>query len=174
MAIEAVTLYKLIVLYMLDRVDFPLSNATVIGYINESGLTDYPTILSVIDVLQNDGLIDVESNRSNTSYRLTDQGTEMLEYFGNKISDEIKKDINEYLKRNKYELKQAANTIAEYYLTNNGDFAVHCCVKEHNASLIDLTVSVPDEEVAEFMCQRWKQENPSIYEFVMKRLMGDS
>lgn len=174
MAVESQTLYKLIVLYMLDRVDFPLSNATVIGYINESGLTDYPTILTVIDVLQADGLIDVESNRSNTSYALTDQGLEMLEYFGNKISDDIKAEINEYLKRNKYELKQAANILSESYLTNNGEFAVHCCVKERNATLVDLTVTVPDEEVADQMCMRWKQESSDIYEFIIKKLMGDS
>lgn len=171
MALEAATLYKLIILYMLDRVDFPLTNATVVGFVNESGLTDYPTILTVISILQDDGLIDVERSRSNTSYTLTKQGLEMLEYFGNKISDEIKQEINDYLRRNKYELKQTANIISEYYRTTNGDYAVHCCVKENNADLIDLTISVPDEEVADSMCGNWKSESQKIYEFVMKKLM---
>ena len=52
MAIESITLYKLIVLYMLDRVDFPLSNATITGFILESGYTDFATIQQVIGIIQ--------------------------------------------------------------------------------------------------------------------------
>ena len=94
MALESITLYKLIVLYMLDRVDFPLSNATISEFILETGYTDYANIQQVIGILQDDDLINVESSRSNTSYTLTAQGKEMLDYFGNKISEEIKKEIN--------------------------------------------------------------------------------
>ncbi len=171
MALETTTLYKLIILYMLDRVDFPLSYSTIAGFIIEKGYTDNPTILQVLGVIQDDGLINVESSRSNTSYTLTDQGHQMLEYFGGKISDDIKKDVNDYLTKNKYELKQSANVISEYYRTTAGDYAVHCCVKENGYSLIDLTVSVPDEEVADEMCGKWKDESQGIYEFIIKKLM---
>lgn len=171
MAVEITTLYKLIILYMLDRVDFPLSNSTISGFILETGYTDYLTVQEVIGVLQDDGLIDVESSRSNTSYTLAQQGREMLEYFGNKISEEIKKEVNEYLTKNKYELKQVANVISEYYRTTSGEYAVHCCVKENGSSLIELTVGVPDEEVADVMCSKWKDESQSIYEYIIKKLM---
>ena len=43
MALEAITLYKLITLYMLNKVDFPLTNATVMGFFVDSGYTDYTT-----------------------------------------------------------------------------------------------------------------------------------
>lgn len=171
MALEAVTLYKLMTLYMLDKVDFPLPNATVMGFFVNGGYTDYPTVLTVIDVLQEDELINVESNRSNTSYKIADAGREMLSYFGNKISDEIKNEIDTYLKANRYELKQAANIISEFYRTTNGDYAVHCCVKENNSNLLDLTVTVPDEEIADSMCGKWKQASQDIYEFIFKKLL---
>lgn len=171
MAIESITLYKLITLYMLDRVDFPLSNATITGFILETGYTDFATIQQVLGVIQDDGLIDVESSRSYTSYTITEQGKEMLGYFSNKISDEIKKEVNDYLKKNKYELKQAANIISEYYRTTQGDYAVHCCIKENGSSLIDLTLSIPDEETADYMCGRWKDASQSIYEFIVGQLM---
>ena len=171
MAIESITLYKLITLYMLDRVDFPLSNATITGFILETGYTDFATIQQVLGIIQDDGLIDVESSRSYTSYTITEQGKEMLGYFSNKISDEIKKEVNDYLKKNKYELKQAANIISEYYRTTQGDYAVHCCIKENGSSLIDLTMSIPDEETADYMCSRWKDASQSIYEFIVGQLM---
>ena len=171
MAIESITLYKLITLYMLDRVDFPLSNATITGFILETGYTDFATIQQVLGIIQDDGLIDVESSRSYTSYTITEQGKEMLGYFSNKISDEIKKEVNDYLKKNKYELKQAANIISEYYRTTQGDYAVHCCIKENGSSLIDLTMSIPDEDTADYMCSRWKDASQSIYEFIVGQLM---
>ena len=171
MALEANTLYKLITLYMLDKVDFPLTNATVMGFFVDSGYTDYTTVLTVIGILQEDKLIEVENNRSNTSYKITDQGSEMLEYFGNKISDEIKKEVSNYLKANRYELKQTANVISEFYRTTNSDYAVHCCIKENNYSLIDLTVTVPDEEIANDMCDKWKSASQDIYEYIMRKLM---
>ncbi len=171
MALEAITLYKLITLYMLDKVDFPLTNATVMGFFIDAGYTDYPTVLTVISILQDDGLIEAENNRSNTSYKITVQGKEMLDYFGNKISDGIKEEVSGYLKANRYELKQTANVISEYYRTTNSDYAVHCCIKENNYSLIDLTVTVPDEELANSMCDRWKAASQDIYEYTMHKLM---
>ena len=171
MAVESITLYKLIILYMLDRVSFPLSNNAITGFILETGYTDFATIQQVLGIIQDDGLINVESSRSNTSYTLSDSGREMLEYFGNKVSDEIKKEVNDYLNRNKYELKQAANVISEYYRTTTGDYAVHCCIKENSSSIIDLTLSVPDEDVADIMCTNWKDKSQEIYEFVMKHMI---
>ena len=36
---ESLTLYKLIVLYMLEKVDFPLTNAQISGFILDKGYT---------------------------------------------------------------------------------------------------------------------------------------
>lgn len=171
MALESMTLYKLIILYMLDRVDFALSNSTISSFILETGYTDFATIQHVISILQDDGLINVESNRSNTSYTLSEQGREMLDYFGNNIPEEIKKEIKQYLSANRYELKQSANILSEYYRTTGGDYSVHCFIKENNFPLIDLTLSIPDEEVANAMCDRWKEKSQEIYEFIMKTMM---
>ena len=38
---EPFTLYKLIILYMLDKVDFPLTNAQISGFILDKGYTTY-------------------------------------------------------------------------------------------------------------------------------------
>ena len=48
---ETQTLYKLIILYMLDKVDFPLSNAQLSEFILEKEYTDYFTLQQVISEL---------------------------------------------------------------------------------------------------------------------------
>ena len=36
---EPLTLYKLIILYMLEKVDFPLTNAQISGFVLDKGYT---------------------------------------------------------------------------------------------------------------------------------------
>ena len=45
---DTLTLYKLIVLYMLSRVTFPMTNAQVSDFILEKEYTDYLTLQQVI------------------------------------------------------------------------------------------------------------------------------
>ena len=104
-------------------------------FFTNNGYTDYPTVLTIISNLQEDELINVSVTSSNTSYSITPKGKEMLDFFGSKISDDIKNEIDSFLRDNRYELKQTANTTADYYKTTNGDYAVHCIVKENNAPM---------------------------------------
>lgn len=90
MAVEAAILYKLMTLYMLNKVDFSLTNATIMDFFTNNGYTDYPTVLTIISNLQEDELINVSVTSSNTSYSITPKGKEMLDFFGSKISDDIK------------------------------------------------------------------------------------
>ena len=78
MAVEAAILYKLMTLYMLNKVDFSLTNATIMDFFTNNGYTDYPTVLTIISNLQEDELINVSVTSSNTSYSITPKGKEML------------------------------------------------------------------------------------------------
>ena len=83
---EALTLYKLIILYILEKVDFPLSNAQVSNFILEKEYTNYFTIQQAISELIESDLIHCETIRNTTLYRVADSGRETLEYFNNQIS----------------------------------------------------------------------------------------
>ena len=48
---DTFTLYKLIILYMLDKISFPLSNAQLSEFILEKEYTDYFTVQSALSEL---------------------------------------------------------------------------------------------------------------------------
>ena len=83
---------------------------------------------------------------------------------------EFYKTFNE-IKDNKYDLKCEVGTTSDYYKSTNGDFIVHCQVKEGNTNLIELNVAVPLESQADAMCARWRDASQDIYDFVMNKLM---
>lgn len=78
---EPMTLYKLIVLYMLDRVSFPLTRAQIEGFILEREYTNYLTLQQAIGELCEIGLISAKTIRNRTQFMLTDEGRSTLSFF---------------------------------------------------------------------------------------------
>ena len=168
---EAITLYKLMVMYMLSKVNFPLSNSQISDFILGKQYTNYFTLQEVLNYLSEDGYIQILNYRTTTQYKLTDTGKETIDFFNKKISTAIKDDIDDYLIKNKYDLKSEVGTTSDYYKSTSGDYIVHCQVKEGKSTLIELNVSVPVKEIADQMCAKWKDSSQQIYDFVVKKLM---
>ena len=110
------TLYKLIVLYMLDKVKFKLTNAQISGFILEKEYTNYMTLQQVISDLLDTELIKADTSMNRTYYSITQEGQNTLSYFGNRISDAIQHDIDTFLAEKHLELKNEASITANYYL----------------------------------------------------------
>lgn len=168
---DAQTLYKMIILYMLRRVTFPLTNSQITGFILDQEYTDYFHVQEAINDLLDAKLISGEKIRNISQYEATPEGEQTLEYFGNMISESIKKDIDIYLKKNAFELRNESCIRADYDRTENGEYAVHCIVREGNETVIDLTVNVPTEEEADRVCTRWPDKSQEIYMDIMNRLL---
>lgn len=167
MPVEVLTLYKLMILYMLSKVNFPLTNAQISNFILGKEYTTYFTLQQVLSELLDIALISTKNVRHTTYYQITSQGEQTLSFFGNKISDLIKEEIDAYLMENKYELRNEVGTIADYYKSVNKDYIVHCQVKEGSSILIELNISVPTEEHAERMCLNWRNGSQDIYSYIM-------
>lgn len=168
---DAATLYKLMIMYMLNRVNFPLSNSQISEFMLDKQYTNYFTLQEILKSLIDDGFLSAVSYRNTTQYKLTSEGTETIGFFYTKISPGIREDIDAYIKSNKYELKCEVGTTADYYRNTNGDYTVHCQVKEGDEALIELNVSVPAESLADKMCSNWKDASQDIYDFIIHKMM---
>lgn len=168
---EPLTLYKLIVLYMLTKVNFPLTSGQISSFILEQGYTTYFTLQQALSELSDSELVHTESLRNTTQYSITEEGAKTLEFFKNKISKAIRRDIDTYLKEHKLELRNEVSILADYYKTTSNEYAVHCVVKEKEADLIDLTLTVPLKEQAISICNHWEGRCQEVYSYLMKTLM---
>lgn len=68
---EPITIYKLTILNMLDKVDFPLTNTQISNFFLEQDYTDYFRVQQVLSDLEDASLIHAESTHSNTQYTIT-------------------------------------------------------------------------------------------------------
>lgn len=169
---EALTQYKLTILYMLDHVDFPLTNTQISNFMLDKDYTTYFTIQQAISELIDAGLMRTESTHNNTHYYITPAGRETLSYFPDKISDAIKKDVLDYFAENNLKLRQETSIIADYYKTTSQEFAARCQIKERNHSLIDLTITARSKAEAQAICANWKSRHEDVYGYLMDLLLS--
>ena len=146
------TLYKLMNLYMLKQVNFPLTNAQLSGFFLDREYTTYFTLQQALNELLEAGLIKMQTLHNSTRYEITREGEETLEFFGKKISPAIVEDMDEYLKENRFRMRNEVGLVSDFYKSTNQDYIVHCEVREGKNVLVGIDVSVPDKEQAELMC----------------------
>ena len=169
---EAITLYKLMVLYMLRNVNYALSNSQLSDFFLNKQYTDYFTLQLVINELLSASLIRVETMRNVSRYELTAEGENVLNYFGDRVSGEIRLDIDEYLKANNFRLRNENCILSDYNKKpQSSDYEVSCMVREGKNNLFELKITAPTEELAERMCANWEKKSNEIYEFIMQKLL---
>ena len=173
MLAEPMTLYKLMNLYMLHQVNFPLTNAQLSNFFLDREYTTYFTLQQALNELLDAGLVKKETMRNSSRYEITKEGEETLEFFGKNICPAIVSDMDEYLKQNRFRMRNEVGLISDFYKSTNQDYIVHCEVREGRSPLIELNLSVPDREQAAAMSSRWEHKSKEIYSFIMKSLMSE-
>lgn len=168
---ESFTLYKLIVLYMLEKVDFPLTTSQISEFILDKGYTTYFKLQETLTEMIDSGLLKVETTHNRTLYRLTEEGTETIHFFSNKISPAIQADIDEFLEEKQYELKEEVSVKSDYYLNTNHEYEVCCQIEENGFNLIDLKLTVPTKIEAETIAANWSSQSQDLYTLLLSKLL---
>ncbi len=163
-------LYKLIVLYMLKRVDFPLTKAQISDFILGKEYTNFLTLQQVIGELIEAGLLTAQSIRNRTHLSITKEGQETLKFFENQIGDSIKSDIDDFFRENEIDLRNEVSILSDYYKSTSGEYEAHLIAKEKGVNLVDITISVPSEETASSICDNWQRKNQDIYQYLIAQL----
>ena len=167
---ETFTLYKLIVLYMLDQISVPLSKSTINTFILDKGYTNFLTLQQAIGELIDNQLILQKTEANKVMLSLTSEGKDTLSYFQNRISDVIKSEVHEFMIENNKKLKNDYSITSNYYKSVSGEYEAQLVAKEKEVVLVDLKISVPTKEIAEDVCLNWQKRNEEIYQMLMQKL----
>ena len=173
MSEESLTLYKLMVLYMLDNLDFPLTNSQLSEFFVNHGYTSYFHVQQAINELVESSFLRGDLIRNTTNYHLTETGKEALSMFDSKIPEPIKDDILDYFKEKKYQLRREVDITADYYPLKKGDYMVKAQVKERGTLLMELSLNVVSKEQAIAVCDKWAEKSDAVYCKVIETLLLD-
>ena len=165
------TLYRLIILCLLDSSSLPLTGTKITGFMLEKDYTDYFTVQNSLSQLQESNLIETESIHGNTLFRITEEGRQTLDFYRYKISAGIRNDISEFLRENECKIKTEVSVRTDCRRTPQGDYIVRCIRSDRDRTLIDLSISVTSKETAESVCRNWSSESDTIFALIADELI---
>ncbi len=167
---EPLTLYKLIVLYMLNRVTFPITTAQVSDYVLDREYTNFLTLQQSISELTDAELISSQTIRNRTFLSITPEGRETLSFFKSRINYGIRRDIDTYFRENEFTLRNEVSIRGDYRRSSSGEYEAHLVARDQDIDLVDITLSVPTEDTAAAICDNWQKKNQEIYQYLVSQL----
>lgn len=168
---DVLPFYKLIILYMLSRVDFTLTKIQISDFMMEKEYTNnFLSLQQAINELIDARLVEGNYIRNHTHLNITEKGEETLSFFGNRIDYTIKTDIDSYLKENGLKLRNEVSVLSDYMKASTGEYEAHLIAKDKGIRLVDITLSVPMEETAISICDKWQEKNQEIYQYLVSQL----
>ena len=168
---EPHTLIKLIVLYMLDKVDFALAATQIYDFILEKEYSEYFNLNQAIFELTEGGLVETTKTNSSTFLALTDKGRDTLTFFRNRISEGIRNEIDEHFEANHLEISNRVSVTTNYYRTSSGDYVADLYAREKSEDLINIKINMPTEDSARTICENWREKSSDIYSFILENLL---
>lgn len=168
---ESITLYKLIILYMLGRVNSPLPSGIISDYIT-NGYANFFTVQNAFGELLRAELITEDTTYHLAYYSLSETGRETLNLFQNKLSYRIQLEIDHYLSEKRYEIADETAFISDYHRTSDNSYLATCTLKERDHILFELSIDAATEEDATRICDNWRNASTELYQTALQKLLS--
>lgn len=156
---------------MLEQSEAPLTNTLLSDFFLGKDYTTYFTLQEALHELNEAQFIHQEALHNNIQYDITPAGRESLQFFENKINSAIKSDIRQFIIDHKIPIIDMVSAIADFYVTPEKKYAVHCQLREKSIPQLDLTLNVMNREQAEAICANWNEQADEIYMMLFDRLL---
>ena len=166
---------KLLLLYLISRMELPMSRAQVTDFVQGAEFMDYYTLQQTLAIMVESGHLDAtEENaldNSTTRYVVTDEGQTTLEYFEKHIPWSKREAIDRYITENRGKIKKDYEITATYFPNvENDEFRVKCGVYEDKRALLELFVSVDTREQAKLIQSNWRANASVLYQRIIEAL----
>ena len=166
---------KLLLLYLINRMEFPMSRAQITDFVQEADFMDYYTLQQTLAILVESGHLDAtEENaldNSTTRYVVTGDGQTTLDYFEKHIPWSRRQTIDRYITENRGKIKKDYEYTATYFPNvENDEFRVKCGVYEDKRALLELFVSVDTRQQAKLIQSNWRANASVLYQRIIEAL----
>lgn len=168
---ETNKVYKLATLYMLSKVETPISTNRLSFFLLKNNYTDYFTFAQGLGELISDGWVDTVELHGKTMYQITPEGLKALSLLSKEISDSMKKDIESYLKENKLAVREDFSIKARSYQYDIEQYISELSIEEAGKNILEIRLSSSTQEASERICTNWKKSSEEVYPMLIEMLM---
>ena len=165
---------KLKLLYILNFIDLPLTNIEISNYILEYEMMDYFTLQVLLSELSEAKFTVIKISNGNKYYEVSEAGKAALEMFGDKLPEYFIKDVeNKFLPVKKL-IKRQRELVGHYYKRKDDEYVVSLQVTENTTNIFNLSINVPNEDMAKNIIKKWEKNPELIFGQIMTTLTSES
>lgn len=172
---EALVESKLLLLYLIEKMNFPISTSQISQFALEEGIMSFFELQQCLSEMADGTYVDISKENNNTRYTITDLGLTSLHYFEKRVPTHLRNKISRFVSENREQIKKDYETTANYFKDiQTGEYAVKCGIYEDDALLMEINITVVDREQARDICDNWKTNVNNIYDKVLCNLLPTS
>jgi len=164
---------KLILLYLVDKINMPVSNLQITKIVLGNKFMNYFLLQQHLNELCDDKLLSLETIEDKSTYRITENGRKILSYFPGLIPPGIKTRIDNMATEIRKSIKNETLITANYKPGNENEYIVTCKISEDNFPLLNLELAVGTKNEARLICKNWEQHSQAIYAEIIELLLKD-
>ena len=166
------TLNKLILLFVFDKMEIPLSENTVHDMCCSSNnwinyMLCKPALKSLID----ESFICNIANYGDPLYQITPDGRYCLAEFYVQIPSSTREAISNFVKLNRMRYRRKQETFADYYMNKDSTYTVILKIHDTTKAMFELKLNVPDRKTAKNIYQKWEEKASNIYGVIFENLI---
>lgn len=162
---------KLLLLYILKKINTPVSNNKFTQIILENNLINYFILQQYIDELLTSSFIEYVNPDNNHKMAITKKGLKVLDLFENMISKDKIQIVNSYLEKQFWNIKKGLSVNANYISENNNNFMVQLNAQKGEKVLINIKLHIGSAEEASKLCKKWKNDYSELYNKIINLLL---
>ena len=163
---------KLLLLYLVEKMDIPLSTGQIHQFVLKETSTHYFDWQQCLAEMLEGGYLEATVENNKTRYTITDIGITTLEYFEKRIPLYVRNKINKYVHDNRKYVKRDYETTANYFKDiHTGDYIVKCGVYDDVSMLMEINLTVVSRDHAKNICENWRNNVTKLYGNILNNLV---
>ena len=174
---EKNTVNKLKLLFLLDKMELPLTENNIIDICtSRNDWINYMDCKEILWQLKEVGFIfesDYDTNEKR--YGITVDGRNCLSHFFLRIPQSLREEITTFVKDNKLNVKRSQEYVADYVKNPDGSHTVNLKIKEplSPTPLLALKLKAPTRHAAILACKKWKENAATIFEYLYDTIIDN-
>ena len=162
---------KLLILYILNKIKFPIANNQLTEIILEENFLNYFTLQNYIQDLLSSGFICNVEDDNKKRLIISSKGIKVLDLFKDRINFRRLDAVDKFLENKVENIRKEIAVSAEYTIEAENSFVVNLKIYEAKTVLMDIKLNVPSNKEAREICNRWKTNSSTLYKNIVQALV---
>ena len=166
---------KLILLYVLDKMECDLTEDTIIDmcYYQKRWISYFTCKIALAELNKSGYIQEIKNAEKIKYYAITPEGRSCLSYFYNDIPTSIRNDISNFIKDNKLIFKRKQEYFYDSYKNKDGSYTTVLKIVEPTVTTLELKLTVADQDTVSAMEKSWQNNASKVFASIYDILLSN-